>query len=187
MSIEEQREAIFAKVGEKFGFVPNVIKEMATSPVVVDAYLKGVEALSGGAFTAQEVQVINLAAATAEECNYCKAGHTAMAKMAGVEASELELIKAGKDPVDERLKALACATRVIHDKRGKLSADDLKCAESKGLTKGDLYEIVAISATKMITTYINHIAGTEIDKEFTDGVGCAEVGAAVSTGSGCCG
>jgi len=185
MSIEEQREAILAKVEEKLGFVPNVIKEMATSPVVVDVYLKGVEALSGGAFSPQEMQVINLAAATAEECNYCKAGHTAMAKMAGVEASELELIKAGKDPVNERLQALVCATRVIHDKRGKLSADDLKCAEGKGLTRGELYEIVAISATKMITTYINHIAGTKIDKEFADGGCCEETGAAASTG--CCG
>ena len=181
MSNEKKREEIFAKVKEKFGFVPNIIKEMAVSPIVAEAYMKGVEALNEGSFTPQEVQVINLAAATAEDCKYCKTGHTAMGKMAGVEASELELIRDGKDPVSDRYKALACATRVIHDKRGKLSADDLKCAESKGLTRAELYEIVAISATKVITTYIKHISGIEIDKELKDGAGCSD------TKTACCG
>lgn len=44
MSNEEKREEIFDRARKKFGFVPNVIKELALSPVVAEAYMTGVAA-----------------------------------------------------------------------------------------------------------------------------------------------
>jgi len=45
MESEKKREEIFAKARERFGFVPNVIKELSVAPVVAEAYLKGIEVL----------------------------------------------------------------------------------------------------------------------------------------------
>lgn len=186
MESEKKREEIFAKARERFGFVPNVIKELAVAPVVAEAYLKGIEVLEGTSFTEQELQAINLATSTEEGCKYCKTAHTAMGKATGLDFSELELIKAGKAPVDERLKALVCATRAVNKKRGRLEADDLKCLESSGITRGEIYEIVAVVANKIIPTYVNHMAGTKIDQELLDGAGCSEGGSEQEAGAGCC-
>ncbi len=186
MKSEKKREEIFAEAEKRFGFVPNVIKELATSPVVAEAYLKGLEVLEGTSFTKRELQAINLATSTEEGCDYCRAAHTVLGKAAGLDSDDLELIKAGKDPKDERLKGLVCATRAIHGKRGKLAADDLKCAESKGLTRGELYEIIAIIANKVIPTYVNHIAGTPIDPELMDGACCSGADSSPKASTGCC-
>ncbi|VAV84010.1 hypothetical protein MNBD_DELTA01-468 [hydrothermal vent metagenome] len=186
MNNEKKREEIFAKVKEKYGFVPNIIKELALSPVVAEAYITAVKVLEGTSFTKQEIQAINLATSTQEGSDYCKTGHTAMGKAAGLDSSDLELIRAGKDPVDERLKALVCATRAVNKKRGRLETDDLKCLESKGITRGEIYEIIAVVASKIIPTYVNHIADVEIDQELLDGACCSGTDSAPETSASCC-
>jgi len=53
VSNEEKREEIFDRARKKFGFVPNVIKELALSPVVAEAYMTGVAAQRRAVSTAR--------------------------------------------------------------------------------------------------------------------------------------
>jgi len=90
-----------------------------------------------------------------------------MGKMAGLAPGEIELIKTGNKPEDERLAALVGAARLVREKRGKLTTDDLKQIEFSGIVKSEIYELIMLIANKVIPTYINHIAGTRIDREFS--------------------
>lgn len=57
-------------------------------------------------------------------------------------------------------------TRLILQKRGWLTAEELRNAEGNGISKTRLYEIIAYIGLKTITNYINHIAHTPVDSQF---------------------
>lgn len=57
-------------------------------------------------------------------------------------------------------------TRLVLAKKGWLSAEDLEALEADGIDRRQLYELIALIGLKTISTYINHIAHTEIDPQF---------------------
>lgn len=167
MSDEQKREEIFSMVREKFGFVPNLIKELALSPSVAETYLKIYELMEGSSLTQKDIHSVAIAISKENDCKYCVKAHSAIGKQSGIAPEDIELLKAGKDPKDERLNAVVAAGRLIHEKRGWLDAEDIKDLQARGVDKGQLYEIVTIIAHKTISNYVNHIAGTVVDPEFS--------------------
>ena len=61
---------------------------------------------------------------------------------------------------------IVVTTRLILQKRGWLTAEELRNAEGNGISKTRLYEIIAYIGLKTITNYINHIAHTPVDSQF---------------------
>ncbi|GMR04411.1 MAG: carboxymuconolactone decarboxylase family protein [Thermodesulfobacteriota bacterium] len=169
MDIQKKNEEVFAVIKQKFGFVPNLFKTLSVSPAVSEVYLRGFEAMEGASLDNREIQALNLAVSTENNCNYCKAAHTATGKGAGVSPEDLALIKEGKSPKDEGLNALVTAARLIVRKRGHLTEEELDTIGAMGVNRGKVYEIIAIIGLKTISNYVNHIANTEIDREFQGG------------------
>ena len=167
MNNTEKREEIFSMVREKFGFVPNLIKKLALSPSVAETYLKIYELLEGASLTQKDIHSVAIAISQENGCNYCVKAHSAIGKQAGIVAEDIDLIKAGKEPKDERLNAVVTAGRLILEKRGWLDAKNIQDLHARGVDKGQLYEIVTIIAHKTISNYVNHIAGTVVDPEFS--------------------
>lgn len=169
MENQKKNEEIFEVIKQKFGFVPNLFRKLSISPAVSMVYLKGYEAMEGASLDNREIQAVNLAVSTENGCEYCKAAHTAVGKMAGISPEDLELIKEGKAPRDEGLNALVTTARIIVRKRGRLTDEELSTIESMGVGRGRVYEIIALIGLKTISNYVNHIAKTEIDGEFHGG------------------
>jgi len=159
-------EAILADARNKFGFEPNVIREMAKSPVAARLYLKAQDFLAEGTLTPREQHAVQLAIATANECHYCTAAHTAGGKMAGCEVDDMQTIRNGGVPADTGLATVVNAARMVHAKQGWLDENELMELEQLGIDRPRLYEIIVLIALKTITNYINHIAGTVVDDEF---------------------
>ncbi len=160
-------ESLLEGARQKFGFVPNVLKEMSKSPATLECYLKGYDALGGSVLTEAERQVVMLTVSHLNECGYCRAAHKTIAKMSGVETETIHGIINNIDPPSERDLALVKATRLILEKRGFLSAQELSEVEATGIERAQLYEVIAIIGIKTITNYINHIAKTPIDAQFS--------------------
>ncbi len=169
MDIEKKNDEIFAAVKEKFGFVPNLFRTLSISPAVSEVYLKANMAMEGAAIPATEAQAVNLAVSTENGCKYCMAAHTAMGKMVGIAPGELELIKKGCLPEDRGLAVVVAAARLIMNKKGWLSEEELADLEQGGVNRAKIYEIIALIGIKTIANYVNHVAKTKIDKEFTEG------------------
>ncbi len=166
MSAVEVQDEVFAAVRKKYGFVPNLIREMSKSPAVASVYLGGQEAMATASLTPREQQAIQLAVSTYNACEYCRAAHRLGGKMAGIAPQDLDAIQRGGLPQDERLNSLVSATRFLHQRRGFLGKDEVAAFEAAGVDRGQLYEIVALIGLKTISNYVNHIAHTEIDEAF---------------------
>ncbi len=163
-------ERIYEDAKSKFGFVPNLIREMAEStPVPAQLYLKAQEFLGEGALSPQEQQAVQLAVSARNECHYCTAAHTAGGKMAGLDPEDLRAIKEEGLPRDLNLASVVETARMILEKKGGLTSGDLKSLEGKDIDRAKIYEIIVLIGMKTITNYINHIAQTEIDAPLKKG------------------
>ena len=150
----------------KFGFVPNLIREMSVSPAVAQVYLGGQQAMAAATLSARDQQVVQLAISVYNECAYCKAAHRMGASASGIAAADIAAIERGDRAEDPRVGALVTATWEILDLRGWLKAADLERLRALGVDRAQVYEIVALIGLKTISNWINHIAHTEIDAAF---------------------
>jgi len=152
---------IFSTVQEKMGMVPNIVKTMANSPAVANAYLAFSGAL-GSTLSPQLRERIALTVGQANSCNYCLSAHTAIGKMSGL--SEDEIFEAREGTAGDAKEAAAVTfARKLVDLRGNASDKDLEAVRSAGYTDGEVSEIVANVALNLFTNYFNHVADPEID------------------------
>ncbi|MFG0259859.1 MAG: carboxymuconolactone decarboxylase family protein [Phycisphaerales bacterium JB041] len=149
-------------VKKKLGGTPNILTTMAQSPATLESYLNFSGALGGGTFSAGLREQIAMAAAGANACEYCAAAHTAIGRGAGV--SEAELSKAlDGEPTDPKAAAAVRLTRVLVEKRGFASDEDIRAFKAAGFDDGQVIELVANVALNIFTNYINHVAQTDVD------------------------
>src|SRR5690348_291881 len=86
---EGQARTLLGKVERALGITPNMMRAMATSPAVLDAYLQFSGALSKGLLPGKVQEQIALVAAVENECGYCLAAHTVLGAKAGVSEDDL--------------------------------------------------------------------------------------------------
>lgn len=166
MAQVDAAEEVFAGVEKRFGFVPNVIREMAKSPAVARVYLGGQEALAAASLSPREQQAVQLAISAYNGCDYCRAAHGMGARMAGVAPEDVQAIERGGLPQEPRLRSLVSTTLLILEKRGGLREAEIRGIESQGLDRAQIYEVIALIGLKTISNYVNHIAHTELDPAF---------------------
>lgn len=153
---------LFDAIRKKMGGVPNIMRTMAQSPAALEAYLGFSGAVEGGRFTAAQRELVALAAAGENNCDYCASAHSALGKMAGIKQSEIQQVVAGGD-IDGTNGAIVTLTRKIVSQRGVLSDAEIEAFYAAGFDQGHLVELIAVTALNIFTNYFNHIAATEID------------------------
>lgn len=158
---------VFTQVEQRLGFVPHLIKEMSVSLPTLLVYLNGQDILAKGTLTPKEQQAVQLAVSSANSCHYCQAVHDFFGHQVGIPAEEIKAIRAGRPLADPRLAAVVETTKLLVEKRGWLSEGEQRTLAEQGLTKAALYEIIAYIGLKTITNYINHIAHTPVDAQFS--------------------
>ena len=158
-------DEVFDVVRRKYGFVPNLIREMSKSPAVAKVYLGGQQALAEGRLSPRDREAVQLAVSVYNECPYCRAAHRMGAGANGIAPADVAAIERGDRPDDPRVRALVAATWEMLDVRGWLKAADLARLEAEGIDRAQTYEIVALIGLKTISNYVNHIAHTPIDEE----------------------
>lgn len=149
-------------VQAKLGSTPNMMKTMAQSPAVLEAYLNFGGALGRGQLNAKLREQIALISAEINGCGYCASAHTAIGKMVGLGAEEILAARHGRAADAEADAALRFVQKIIVS-RGEVSDADLEAVKAAGFGDGEIAEIIANVALNIFTNYFNHIAGTEID------------------------
>ncbi len=155
-------QTTLAAVKSKIGMVPNLFTTFAQSPVVLSGYLALSDALSRGVLSARQREIVALAVAQANACEYCLAAHTLMGKGAGLSAEGLRLARQGAaaDAVDNAVAALASE---VVARRGQVTDAVLADARLAGLGDAQIVEVIANVAINILTNYTNNVARTEID------------------------
>lgn len=151
-----------AGVQAKLGRVPNLLATLAQSSVALKGYVALTNALAGGRLTARHREIVALAVAQGNRCEYCLAAHTALGKGAGLSDAEVHSARSGNGAgaLDNAVAALAST---IVRQRGALSDEDLATVRAAGLDDGLIIEVVANVALNVLTNYTNNIARTEVD------------------------
>jgi uncharacterized peroxidase-related enzyme len=158
----EKARALLEGVKKKLGAVPNLMRTMAHSPAVLEAYLGFSSALGRGTLSARVREQIALAVGQVNSCDYCLAAHAALGRMAGLSDEEIADSRRGSSTDRKTEQALIFARKIVAE-RGHVSDGDIDQLHAAGFTDDEITEIIANVALNIFTNYLNHIAGTEVD------------------------
>jgi alkylhydroperoxidase family enzyme len=86
--------------------------------------------------------------------------------MSQVPQEVLDAIRAGADIPNARLQALAVFTKVMHDKRGNPTPEDVAAFLRAGFSEQHILAVVLAIAVKTLSNYSNHIFHTPTDTAF---------------------
>ncbi|WP_229070522.1 carboxymuconolactone decarboxylase family protein [Actinoplanes sp. DH11] len=166
---EGQARTLLGRVERALGVTPNMMRAMANSPAVLDAYLQFSGALSKGRLPAAVQEQIALTAAVQNECGYCLAAHTVLGAKAGVSPDDLV---AGRDghASDPRVQAALTFAKQVIASKGFVADDDLAAVRAAGYSDGEIGEIVAAVALNTFTNYFNSVGQTTLDFPAVEGV-----------------
>lgn len=159
---DPKARALLEGVQKKLGMTPNLMRTMANSPAVLEAYLGFSNSLGRTSLSAKLREQIALTVGEANRCQYCLAAHTALGRMVGLGDEEIADSRRGA-ATDRRSEAVLQFARRIVAERGWVGDDDVAAVRAAGVSAGEVAEIVAIVALNIFTNYFNHVAGTTVD------------------------
>jgi uncharacterized peroxidase-related enzyme len=159
---EPQARTLLGRVERALGVTPNMMRAMANSPAVLDAYLQFSGALSKGRLPARVQEQIALVAAVENDCGYCLAAHTVLGARAGVSEEDLVAGRSAQASDPQAEAALTFAKAVIATK-GFVTDEDLAAVRAAGYGDGEIGEIVAAVALNTFTNYFNSVGQTTLD------------------------
>ncbi|WP_175833044.1 carboxymuconolactone decarboxylase family protein [Burkholderia cenocepacia] len=146
-----------------FGFVPNLQAHMAESPALLAGYSALWDLFSKSTLTPHEQQVVYLTSNFENDCHYCMAGHSTLAKMIKMDAGVIAALRAGTPLPDAKLEALHRLTTLMVRERGFVPDADVDAFLAAGYTRQNVLEVILGVATKVMSNYTNHIVHTELD------------------------
>jgi AhpD family alkylhydroperoxidase len=154
-------------IQKRYGFIPNLLAELAESPTVLKAVLALDEAYSASNFTPAEQQAVLLAVSVENGCDFCTSVHSFVArKVARMDPADIEALRAGGTLPTERLNVLAQFTRKLVVKRGWLDDGEVDTFLAQGFTKAQLLEVILGVTYKTLSNYSNHLLHTPINAQF---------------------
>ena len=165
-SAPEASRGTLADAQKQYGMVPNLMGIMAESPALVRTYAEVGKAFESSSLSPLEQQIVILTASFLNECSYCMAAHSMIAKMVGLPAIEVEALREGRPLDDPRLETLRAFTRAVVRDRGSVSRPQVEEFLRAGFTKAQLLDVVLGVAFKTLSNYTNHIVDTPLDEAF---------------------
>lgn len=159
---DPKAKTLLEGVQKKLGMTPNLMRTMANSPAVLEAYLGFSTTLTRTSLAPKLREQIALTVGEANHCQYCLSAHTAMGKLAGLSDEEIADSRRGVSP-DRKTEAVLQLARQIVTERGWVSDDDVAAARAAGVNDTEIAEIIAHVALNLFTNYFNHVVGTEVD------------------------
>jgi len=161
-NVDTHVAATLSQLKASLGMVPNTLATLGNAPVALDGYLSLSKTLSRGRLSARQREILALAIAQENECQYCLSAHTASSKAIGLSATDVYNARAGRseDPFE---RALTTFARNIVRERGLISDQSLEMARKAGIDDSLMLEIVAVVALNTLTNYANRLADPDVD------------------------
>lgn len=149
-------------VHANLGRVPNMMRAMVNSPVVLEIYLSVNTILSRGMLTPELRELLAITVAQANQCEYCLSAHTARGKKLGLDSETLITAQRSKAS-DPKIGAALNFARLLIEKNGDVSDEEITAVRAKGYSDGEIAEIVAVTTFNIFPNYFNKVAETALD------------------------
>jgi uncharacterized peroxidase-related enzyme len=158
---------LLEKVKKAFGFVPNLFAAFSNTPILLEGYIGLDAAYSKATLSPAERQLVLLSASVANECAYCIAAHSTLAKRTlKVPPEVVAAVRADEPVADSKLNALVNLTRELVLSRGHVSTATIESFVNAGYRSDQIGEVLIGVALKTISNYTHHLSPVEIDPAF---------------------
>ena len=160
-------QPILQGIQRGFGFIPNLMATMAHSPELLKGYLALDAEWDKTSFTPQERNFAVLAASVENECGYCIAAHSTIARaFQKVPAATVAAIRAGQPTGHLKTDALISLVRELVSQRGHARRATIDAFLAAGFTKTQVMELLMAVALKTISNYLDHMNPAPLDAAF---------------------
>ena len=123
--------------------------------------------LQKSSFSPTEQQVVLLTVSVLNNCEFCVAAHSVIAKhMQKLDASVIDAVRDGAVIGDAKLEALATFTKAVVNDRGFVSGQPAQNFLAAGFTKAQALEVVLGVTMKTLSNYTNHLTETAVNEQF---------------------
>jgi uncharacterized peroxidase-related enzyme len=150
------------QIGRALGATPAMFRAVANSPAALKSMWGSFGALGGGTLGPRLGELIAVAVAERNRCEYCLAAHHALGLKAGVGAGELAAAQGGEAADARTQAALRFALKLV-DARGQVSAADVQALRGAGFDDGQLVEVIAHVALNLFTNFVNIALEVPVD------------------------
>ncbi|GAA3774629.1 carboxymuconolactone decarboxylase family protein [Flavobacterium ginsengiterrae] len=159
-------QSILETVQSKMGKIPNLYATIGYSSSALKAMLDTEASLStDSSFSAKEREAINLIVSQVNNCDYCLAAHTMIAKMRGYSEEDTIAIRKAQYH-DAKLNAVILLAQSIASNKGTANPYDLERFFEAGYDEKALIEVTALIALRSFTNYV--FANTKIPVDFPE-------------------
>ena len=148
------------------GFLPNLIGVLANAPVAVETYFTVSGINARGSLSLTEREVVQITAASVHGCDFCVAGHTAIAlKKAGLERDLVRALQERGSTGNPRFDALVAFTRAVILTRGNVAKGELADFLAAGFNQQQVLEVLLGISLATLCNFANNLACTCINPE----------------------
>jgi AhpD family alkylhydroperoxidase len=148
------------------GFLPNLIGVLANSPQALETYMtvSGINAKTS--LTLAEREVVQITAARLHGCDFCVAGHTAVAlKKANLPVETVRALQQGGATGDAKLDAVAAFADAVIARRGAVDDAAYRAFLGAGYNEQQALEVVLGISLATLCNFANTLAGSAINPE----------------------
>ena len=146
------------------GYLPTAVALMATSPELLDGFLKLNGLFEGSTLDPIAREVLVMTIATRNGCRLCVAMHTARLTALDADAELIAALRMGAALADPRLDAVRVFTVRVLERAGDVGDDALRAFLAHGYTEQNALEVVLGIGTYTMSTLANRLTGAPVDE-----------------------
>jgi alkylhydroperoxidase family enzyme len=165
-SAPEKSKTALRTLQSAFGFIPNIVGAMSTSPVLINSLVGLFGNVHGGSFSEPQIQTLLLTNAVTNAATWAVAFHSFLALKEGIDPADVQAIRDGRPPKDAKLTALSTLAKTLIEKRGRLDDQDIQKFLAAGFGQDHLLEVVAVVSASTITNYTASITKPPLEPTF---------------------
>ncbi|MEU4507165.1 carboxymuconolactone decarboxylase family protein [Streptomyces sp. NPDC024089] len=154
-----------AGVTEKQGHLPAAVARLATSPELLDGFLKSSALFESTTLDPLSREVLVMTMATGNDCHICVAMHTAKLTALGADPGLIAALRERRALPDERLEAVREFTLAVLATAGAVDDATLQAFLAHGYTARNALEVVLGIGTYTMSTLANRMTGAPVDPQ----------------------
>ena len=146
------------------GYLPTAVALMATSPELLDGFLKMSAAFERTTLDPFAREVVIMTMAVRNGCHLCVAMHTARLTALEADAGLIAALRGGSALADPFLDAIRVFTLRVLETAGDVGDPALKAFLGQGYTEQNALEVVLGIGAYTMSTLANRLTGAPVDE-----------------------
>lgn len=162
--LNTESQAILEQIEKRMGRVPNLYATIGYSAQALKGLLDYEATLTkSSAFDAKEREAINLIVSQVNDCEYCLAAHTALAKMRGFSEEDTIAIRKAAYTGNDKLESVILLSRSIAVNKGKADAGLVERFFAAGYNEAALMQLIGLITARTFTNYVFAVSNIPVD------------------------